>query len=1065
MPSIIEQQQPSGQQHLSESAAYLAEAPPIPRRSRERDRIRNLFDSETKSGTTKDETEKPSGQTSSWRQTLENHRRDPNRTPERKDKEKDRRTDHASAADNAGNVNFNAASANNANPNNRDRDPDRPAPPIRPASPEVISSLITSLSTISRPLSTHFESPFYLEPIGLTSPIGLSFNESPTQKTGGSFGVDYGAYSKPADSQWNNEDVPVDQATASPPVVRTGRSRPTSKISVSSKGAKSPKSPAHTREPSGLRSLLSRGSSSALSRSSSKASLASGVESIGKVSIERGSEPVSPVGPDPKPLRRQKSADSWNWRSAGRSQRGLMYMSSKERLKEQEVEKNKRASVIGISALAGTSTTGLVGNGTTSGSSTPRLDPFSVESIISEEPGNDTPLTPKLSTEWEPPSGFGSSPPGIPTRESSLRRPQNPKRSSTRASRISRRDSDTGANDTIHELEEYPSEPPEPRTEKPKRRERKALDPLRLSADLHVKPALSTPVVNMFSEHETDDVAPSPAIAQSRPQDRDADPKSKRKSAFLNPDSLVGNGDSNGNGDVKAKRASSKLKRLSGAIRPGTGNPDKSSSTEGIGPHVTYERPRSADSIDDAVEAYLCSPRLSQKIRHPQTGRVISFSEVGDPNGSAVFCCVGMGLTRYITAFYDELALTLKLRMITPDRPGVGDSEPYSDGNTTPLSWPDDVYAICQALKITKFSILAHSAGAIYALATALRMPQHIRGKIHLLAPWIPPSQINVIGGGSQNPLPPTNAIPTSQKILRALPTPILKVANSNFMAATSSSITSSLPKQKRAKRDKKKDKSSSLGIIENKDSDRPATSSGIIHTPTSTEAADENMDRIRPTITNSNKGIGANGHRHTRSKSTNLAGIDESTPNRHSTLSDSDIAAALAEAERERQQAYDHRLTHAIWQLATTGANPAVDLLVCLERRHTIGFRYVDITRPVIIHHGSRDTRVPVENVKWLGKMMRRCEVRILEGEGHGLMASAQVMGGVLMEVSREWEEWGRVTGQNPGQLSHSERGLKNAEGGGKGQGHRRGTMDRLGMSMGMSFSLGGGSRADLKE
>lgn len=350
-------------------------------------------------------------------------------------------------------------------------------------------------------------------------------------------------------------------------------------------------------------------------------------------------------------------------------------------------------------------------------------------------------------------------------------------------------------------------------------------------------------------------------------------------------------------------------------------------------------------------------------------------------------------------------------------------------------------------------------------------MPQHIRGKIHLLAPWIPPSQINVIGGGSQNPLPPTNAIPTSQKILRALPTPILKVANSNFMAATSSSITSSLPKQKRAKRDKKKDKSS-LGIIENKDSDRPATSSGIIHTSSAAtaEGADENMDRIRPTITNSNKGIGgSNGHKHTRSKSTNLAGIDENhTPSRHSTLSDSDIAAALALAERERQQQYDHRLTHAIWQLATTGANPAVDLLVCLERRHTIGFRYVDITRPVVIHHGSRDARVPVENVKWLGKMMRRCEVRILEGEGHGLMASAQVMGGVLMEVSREWEEWGRVTGQTPGALSHggtgSERGAMMGKGGGDGKqlghGHRRGTMDRLGMSMGMSFGLGGGGK-----
>lgn len=124
--------------------------------------------------------------------------------------------------------------------------------------------------------------------------------------------------------------------------------------------------------------------------------------------------------------------------------------------------------------------------------------------------------------------------------------------------------------------------------------------------------------------------------------------------------------------------------------------------------------------------------------------------------------------------------------------------------------------------------------------------------------------------------------------------------------------------------------------------------------------------------------------------------------------------AAESALADKERQESYDMRLTHAIWDLATTGANPAVDLLVCLERRHTIGFRYVDITRPVVIHHGSRDTRVPVENVKWLGKTMRRCEVRVLEGEGHGLMASATVMGTVLMEISKEWEDWNKATGQS---------------------------------------------------
>lgn len=354
------------------------------------------------------------------------------------------------------------------------------------------------------------------------------------------------------------------------------------------------------------------------------------------------------------------------------------------------------------------------------------------------------------------------------------------------------------------------------------------------------------------------------------------------------------------------------------------------------------------------------------------------------------------------------------------------------------------MYAICQSLKITKFSILAHSAGAIYALATALRMPQHIRGRIHLLAPWIPPSQMNVFGASAQTPLPPTNAIPTSQRILRALPTPILKAANSSFMTATSSSITSSLPKQKRAKRDKKssaaaKDKENKdqpkgmAHALENKENlhHTDSLSKDLPHLP----AADEDMDRVRPsgasaagtTTTGHSNGMSL-GHR--RSTSSNQGLLRRNSQREERTLS---TAASLANsqlADRERQELYDNRLTHAIWQLATTGANPAVDLLVCLERRHTIGFRYVDITRPVVIHHGSRDTRVPVDNVRWLGKTMRRCEVRVLEGEGHGLMASAQVMGGVFMEISGEWEEWGRVTGANKREGERGRRGTIGRDG-----------------------------------
>ncbi len=283
---------------------------------------------------------------------------------------------------------------------------------------------------------------------------------------------------------------------------------------------------------------------------------------------------------------------------------------------------------------------------------------------------------------------------------------------------------------------------------------------------------------------------------------------------------------------------------------------------------------------------------------------------------------------------------------------------------------------MCQALKVTKFSILAHSAGAIYALATALRMPQHIRGRIHLLAPWIPPSQMSLFG--SQQDSLPAGAVPYSQRILRSLPTTFLKAANSSFLSATSASLTSSLPKSPR--RAKRKGFGASgretpaLGGRESLGPPMASRRNSFLYprfqpSKADTEAVVTPVDR-KP---------------------------DDTIP----------CATANTLAEKERQTTYDTRLTHAIWDLATTNANPAVDLLVCLERRQTIGFRYVDINHAVVIHHGSRDTRVPVENVKWLGKLMRRCEVRILVGEGHGLMANAGVMGGVLMEVAKEWEDW----------------------------------------------------------
>ncbi|XPS99524.1 hypothetical protein M3J09_008698 [Ascochyta lentis] len=393
---------------------------------------------------------------------------------------------------------------------------------------------------------------------------------------------------------------------------------------------------------------------------------------------------------------------------------------------------------------------------------------------------------------------------------------------------------------------------------------------------------------------------------------------------------------------------------------------------------VIEERPTSLDSVDMDVDAYLDAPRLSQKIRHPQTGRIISFSEVGDPNGYAVFVCVGMGLTRFVMAFYDQLAATLKLRLITPERPGIGGSQ--ADPNGTPLTWPDDVLIICQALRITKFSLLAHSAGAIYALATSLRMPQHIRGRVHLLAPWIPPSQMAPIGIGRESP--PTQQLPRSQRFLRALPVSLLKVANSTFLSGTSASIQRTGPKQSpRTRR-----KSTAPQAMSHAEAPPPR--------PLLKDNRRESMlmmDQVLP----------------------NASSLTLTVSNSIDPLREKARLEALSLAERERQHAYDERLTFAIWDRATANANPATDLIVCLETKQPIGFRYEDINRPVVIHHGSKDSRVPVDNVRWLGKLMRKCEVRVLDGEPHGLMASAHVMGNVLTEMAGDWEDWTAVVKQ----------------------------------------------------
>ena len=574
---------------------------------------------------------------------------------------------------------------------------------IQPASPEVLSSLISSLSVISSGANQLFEISQSDQAFSnatkttFNGSFGNAHTQNGNKSSGGSFGIDYGAYEQPSLRYLVEEEL-LDELAASPPVIRT--SKPPSGFSPLT----APKSP---RE-SNIKSFL-RGSSRPSSKGSSGSKDQDDSSSIGNLSIEPGVAPTHN-------LQRKSSGDSWG-KKQGRNQKGLMYMSSKERLREREQDRKRTGA-------------GAVG-GNTAGAGLDRIplprfdsDSFMAETAIGEEPES-TSLAKNPSdvagpNQESPVLGVGS--PGgigsgrfIPARDSSLRKPttSTKKRVSQRQSRQNGKQwaSEDGAEDSVNEADGQKSDRKRDRN----RRDRKALSPDTTSRMMEPLHSLEMPtsgrsttlpskqvvesvkVSQSITVEDADEGAPSPAVAQRKarpsPDRGDRSSGQKRRSGQGKPEPI--------SAAPQPKRNSSRLKRLSAPLSPRTSEKDShnrsssqplsiAGSSEAVKPSQIHvdDRPTSADSIDDAVEAYLCSPRLSQKIRHPQTGRTISFSEVGDSEGFAVFCCVGMGLTRYITAFYDELALTLKLRLITPDRPGVGDSEPYKDGTATPLSWP-----------------------------------------------------------------------------------------------------------------------------------------------------------------------------------------------------------------------------------------------------------------------------------------------------------------------------------------------------------------------------------------
>ncbi len=105
-------------------------------------------------------------------------------------------------------------------------------------------------------------------------------------------------------------------------------------------------------------------------------------------------------------------------------------------------------------------------------------------------------------------------------------------------------------------------------------------------------------------------------------------------------------------------------------------------------------------------------------------GRLLAFEEYGDPSGFPVLSFHGGFSSRLDAAPAHEAAVAAGVRLVSPDRPGMGLST-YQPGRRL-IDWPADVEHLTRSLDIDRFAVMGWSAGGPYAAVCAAKL----RGRV-----------------------------------------------------------------------------------------------------------------------------------------------------------------------------------------------------------------------------------------------------------------------------------------------------------------------------------------------
>jgi pimeloyl-ACP methyl ester carboxylesterase/DNA-binding CsgD family transcriptional regulator len=116
-------------------------------------------------------------------------------------------------------------------------------------------------------------------------------------------------------------------------------------------------------------------------------------------------------------------------------------------------------------------------------------------------------------------------------------------------------------------------------------------------------------------------------------------------------------------------------------------------------------------------------------------GRTLAWSDSGHPQGHPVVLCHAFLHGQHDRHPDDALLYRLGIRLLIPERPGCGHSDPHE--GATIEDWPLDIEQLLVHLDVGRFSVIGWSMGTPYALALVHHFGARVVA-LHLASPIIP---------------------------------------------------------------------------------------------------------------------------------------------------------------------------------------------------------------------------------------------------------------------------------------------------------------------------------------